>query len=263
MACEHVCCTVQLSSACPGVWQSTAHASFPSGIGAALAAAAAPGAGRGGCGRLQHHAGAGERAIPCLLFSFLGSCCGASEVTTACHPVFRLRWHACCCCGLRQLHSLLRLPGSHCHWLSRCFASSPSQIDYREERKMAVQDFFKSRSKLWLRRLLHGRSGMGATPLTGGPPATEAAAAAALAAALAEAAGRGGGDAVESSSRGSSSSIGGGGFVDTFRHFHPTRQSAFTCWSTATNARSEQQSRAAPCSIWARACICLQPRALI
>lgn len=127
---------------------------------------------------------------------------------------------------------------------------------------MAVQDFFKSRSKLWLRRLLHGRSGMGATPLTGGPPATEAAAAAALAAALAEAAGRGVGDAVESSSRGSSSN-GDGGFVDTFRHFHPTRQSAFTCWSTATNARSEQQSRAAPCSVRVRACMGLQPRALI
>ncbi|KAJ8259153.1 hypothetical protein COCON_G00181650 [Conger conger] len=30
---------------------------------------------------------------------------------------------------------------------------------------------------------------------------------------------------------------GGGKFVDTFRHFHPTRPSAFTCWSTLTGAR--------------------------
>ncbi|XP_054465702.1 DNA-(apurinic or apyrimidinic site) lyase 2 [Anoplopoma fimbria] len=28
-----------------------------------------------------------------------------------------------------------------------------------------------------------------------------------------------------------------GKFVDTFRHFHPTRTSAFTCWSTLTGAR--------------------------
>ncbi|XP_035242830.1 DNA-(apurinic or apyrimidinic site) lyase 2 isoform X1 [Anguilla anguilla] len=30
---------------------------------------------------------------------------------------------------------------------------------------------------------------------------------------------------------------GGGKFVDTFRHFHPTRPNAFTCWSTLTGAR--------------------------
>lgn len=29
----------------------------------------------------------------------------------------------------------------------------------------------------------------------------------------------------------------GGRFVDTFRYFHPTRNSAFTCWSTLTGAR--------------------------
>ncbi|KAL6458830.1 hypothetical protein MHYP_G00323020 [Metynnis hypsauchen] len=29
----------------------------------------------------------------------------------------------------------------------------------------------------------------------------------------------------------------GGKFVDTFRHFHPTRANAFTCWSTLTGAR--------------------------
>ncbi|KAJ8359428.1 hypothetical protein SKAU_G00159530 [Synaphobranchus kaupii] len=29
----------------------------------------------------------------------------------------------------------------------------------------------------------------------------------------------------------------GGKFVDTFRHFHPTRPNAFTCWSTLTGAR--------------------------
>uniref|UniRef100_W5KJ65 DNA-(apurinic or apyrimidinic site) endonuclease n=1 Tax=Astyanax mexicanus TaxID=7994 RepID=W5KJ65_ASTMX len=29
----------------------------------------------------------------------------------------------------------------------------------------------------------------------------------------------------------------GGKFVDTFRHFHPTRVGAFTCWSTLTGAR--------------------------
>ncbi|XP_072537045.1 DNA-(apurinic or apyrimidinic site) endonuclease 2 [Salminus brasiliensis] len=29
----------------------------------------------------------------------------------------------------------------------------------------------------------------------------------------------------------------GGKFVDTFRHFHPTRVNAFTCWSTLTGAR--------------------------
>lgn len=29
----------------------------------------------------------------------------------------------------------------------------------------------------------------------------------------------------------------GGKFVDTFRHFHPTRTHAFTCWSTLTGAR--------------------------
>ncbi|CAN9516014.1 unnamed protein product [Ophioblennius macclurei] len=29
----------------------------------------------------------------------------------------------------------------------------------------------------------------------------------------------------------------GGKFIDTFRHFHPTRTQAFTCWSTLTGAR--------------------------
>ncbi|KAI4824565.1 hypothetical protein KUCAC02_013068 [Chaenocephalus aceratus] len=35
----------------------------------------------------------------------------------------------------------------------------------------------------------------------------------------------------------SSDPVHGGTFVDTFRHFHPTRTSAFTCWSTMTGAR--------------------------
>ncbi len=113
------------------------------------------------------------------------------------------------------------------------------QIDCREERKQDVRDFFKSRAKLWLRRLLHGRSGLGAAPLTGGPPAAEAAAAAALAAALAETPDKFAPDTASASSS-SSGSGGGGVFVDAFRHFHPARQSAFTCWSTATNARSAQ-----------------------
>ncbi|XP_029010980.1 DNA-(apurinic or apyrimidinic site) lyase 2 [Betta splendens] len=32
-------------------------------------------------------------------------------------------------------------------------------------------------------------------------------------------------------------SVHAGRFVDTFRHFHPTRTNAFTCWSTLTGAR--------------------------
>ncbi|KAK5864072.1 hypothetical protein PBY51_001046 [Eleginops maclovinus] len=35
----------------------------------------------------------------------------------------------------------------------------------------------------------------------------------------------------------SSDPVHGGKFVDTFRYFHPTRTSAFTCWSTMTGAR--------------------------
>ncbi|XP_035501893.2 DNA-(apurinic or apyrimidinic site) lyase 2 isoform X1 [Scophthalmus maximus] len=35
----------------------------------------------------------------------------------------------------------------------------------------------------------------------------------------------------------STDSVRGGKFVDTFRYFHPTRSSAFTCWSTLTGAR--------------------------
>ncbi|KAL3064789.1 hypothetical protein OYC64_000926 [Pagothenia borchgrevinki] len=35
----------------------------------------------------------------------------------------------------------------------------------------------------------------------------------------------------------SSDPVHGEKFVDTFRHFHPTRTSAFTCWSTMTGAR--------------------------
>ncbi|PSC70051.1 DNA-(apurinic or apyrimidinic site) lyase 2 [Micractinium conductrix] len=47
----------------------------------------------------------------------------------------------------------------------------------------------------------------------------------------------------QAGSGGSGNDSGSGGhagsclFVDTFRHFHPTRQRAATCWSTATNAR--------------------------
>lgn len=33
------------------------------------------------------------------------------------------------------------------------------------------------------------------------------------------------------------SCVSGGKFIDTFRHFHPTRTNAFTCWSTRTGAR--------------------------
>ena len=102
------------------------------------------------------------------------------------------------------------------------------QIDYREEQKKDSRDFFKSRTRLWLRRLLHGHGGAGGGPLTSGPPAAEAAAAAALAAALAESGGQGGSNEGEGS---------GSLFLDTFRSFHPARQCAFTCWSTATNAR--------------------------
>lgn len=35
----------------------------------------------------------------------------------------------------------------------------------------------------------------------------------------------------------SQKSTSGGKFVDTFRHFHPKRSDAFTCWSTMTGAR--------------------------
>ncbi|XP_066499240.1 DNA-(apurinic or apyrimidinic site) lyase 2 [Hoplias malabaricus] len=39
------------------------------------------------------------------------------------------------------------------------------------------------------------------------------------------------------SSETSQNCVSGGKFVDTFRHFHPTRANAFTCWSTLTGAR--------------------------
>ncbi|MCJ8735001.1 hypothetical protein PDJAM_G00241830 [Pangasius djambal] len=41
----------------------------------------------------------------------------------------------------------------------------------------------------------------------------------------------------EEGSEPSQNCVSGGHFIDTFRHFHPTRTSAFTCWSTRTGAR--------------------------
>ncbi|XP_071021704.1 DNA-(apurinic or apyrimidinic site) endonuclease 2 [Oncorhynchus clarkii lewisi] len=41
----------------------------------------------------------------------------------------------------------------------------------------------------------------------------------------------------EESENTSSKPLRGGKFVDTFRHFHPTRSKAFTCWNTMTGAR--------------------------
>lgn len=41
----------------------------------------------------------------------------------------------------------------------------------------------------------------------------------------------------EEGSDSSKNCVSGGNFIDTFRHFHPTRTNAFTCWSTRTGAR--------------------------
>ncbi|KAK2841051.1 hypothetical protein Q7C36_012630 [Tachysurus vachellii] len=41
----------------------------------------------------------------------------------------------------------------------------------------------------------------------------------------------------EEGSKASQNCVSGGNFIDTFRHFHPTRTNAFTCWSTRTGAR--------------------------
>lgn len=41
----------------------------------------------------------------------------------------------------------------------------------------------------------------------------------------------------EEGSEPSQNCVSGGNFIDTFRHFHPTRTNAFTCWSTRTGAR--------------------------
>ncbi|KAF4072250.1 hypothetical protein AMELA_G00260900 [Ameiurus melas] len=41
----------------------------------------------------------------------------------------------------------------------------------------------------------------------------------------------------EEGSEPSPNCVSGGKFIDTFRYFHPTRTSAFTCWSTRTGAR--------------------------
>lgn len=104
-----------------------------------------------------------------------------------------------------------------------CHMPACLQIDYRDSKP---RDFFESSScKLWLHRLLAGGASS-RTQLTAGPPAAEAQAAAALSKALAEAAPWRG--------------CGGGGFTDAFRAFHPGRANAYTCWSTATNARWAQ-----------------------
>ena len=44
-------------------------------------------------------------------------------------------------------------------------------------------------------------------------------------------------DDEESGETSSDSGHAGGKFVDTFRHFHPTRSHAFTCWNTLIGAR--------------------------
>ncbi|KAK3540634.1 hypothetical protein QTP70_034383, partial [Hemibagrus guttatus] len=41
----------------------------------------------------------------------------------------------------------------------------------------------------------------------------------------------------EEGSEASQNCVSCGNFIDTFRHFHPTRTNAFTCWSTRTGAR--------------------------
>lgn len=41
----------------------------------------------------------------------------------------------------------------------------------------------------------------------------------------------------EEGSEPSQNSVSDGNFIDTFRHFHPARTNAFTCWSTRTGAR--------------------------
>lgn len=105
------------------------------------------------------------------------------------------------------------------------------QLDY----PVADLQFFRpSRpDRLWLRRLLHGSTTTGGSNSGGGggdqsPPAAAAAAA-----------GSNGNGVAGIYGAGASSSNGGSGgiLVDTFRAFHPTRQNAFTCWSTATSAR--------------------------
>ncbi|EFN53799.1 hypothetical protein CHLNCDRAFT_136485 [Chlorella variabilis] len=107
----------------------------------------------------------------------------------------------------------------------------PTPLDY----PVADLQFFRpSRpDRLWLRRLLHGSTTTGGSNSGGGggdqsPPAAAAAAA-----------GSNGNGVAGIYGAGASSSNGGSGgiLVDTFRAFHPTRQNAFTCWSTATSAR--------------------------
>lgn len=102
---------------------------------------------------------------------------------------------------------------------------------------MPEAEFYNSHRR-WLRRLLHGTSEDAAGGAdTGGPRA-----AAAPANGQGAEPGSPGGSACSPSSGGSG---GGGGadsmvdgrFTDSFRAFHPARQGACTCWSTASSAR--------------------------
>ena len=121
---------------------------------------------------------------------------------------------------------------------------------------MPDAEFYSHTHRRWLRRLLHGIS-----EAADGGDADASSPRVAAAAGPPPAAGGGWGShpgsprSGDASGGGDSGGGGGGGggagsadgrFTDSFRAFHPARQGACTCWSTASSARRGRQGAQPP-----------------